>query len=99
MSFDLKSKLSQLKELHELGLLTDAEMAEQKRTLLGAALGTTPTGRAVPSLPGPTQIAPSTPAPTKGLSAAVNSPPPSLSGATHIAPSGGVPSRLGNYQV
>ena len=43
MSSDLKARLQQLKELHALGLLTDAEFAEQKRALLAAAMGTTPT--------------------------------------------------------
>ena len=42
MSDDLKSKLAQLKELHELGLLTEADFQKQKDALLAAAPGTTP---------------------------------------------------------
>ena len=102
MSSDLKARLQQLKELHELGLLTDAEFAEQKRALLAVAMGTAPTTPVAPTgqggveLPGATHLGslPQEPTPT---------PPPRaggpLSGATHLDPSGGLPSRLGNYQL
>ena len=51
MSSDLKARLQQLKELHELGLLTDEAYHEQQKALLSAAMGTTPTP--LPSAGGP----------------------------------------------
>ena len=42
MSADLKAKLAQLKELHSMGLLTDADFQKQKDALLATAMGTTP---------------------------------------------------------
>ena len=40
MSGDLKAKLTQLKELHEMGLLTDDDFQKQKDALLATAMGT-----------------------------------------------------------
>ena len=42
MSTDLKAKLAQLKELHELGLLTEAAYQQQQQAVLSAAMGTPP---------------------------------------------------------
>ena len=88
MSAELKSKLAQLKELHEMGLLTDADFLEQKRSLLAAVMGT-------PLAP------PSGPSLSDATSAGVppSAPPLLLAGATRADPSGGLPSQLGNYRV
>ncbi len=49
MSSDLKAKLAQLKALHELGLLTEADFANQKRAPLAAAMVSTPASPTRPS--------------------------------------------------
>ena len=90
MSTDLKSKLAQLKELHELGLLTEAELAEQKRAALSAFMGTTPVPAGPSALGGATRVESSAPTPT---------PSDLLAGATSVDPTAGLPSRLGNYRV
>ena len=90
MSNDLKAKLGQLKELHELGLLTDAELAEQKRAALGAFMGSNPASSAA-SLAGPTTVDSGSAAPPSAVHP--------LAGATTVDPAAGLPSRLGNYRV
>ena len=99
MSSDLKARLQQLKELHELGLLTDEAYHEQQKALLSAAMGTTPTptGAGGEALSGATHLGSlpqePTPTPTPLAGGSV------LSGATTLDPSGGLPSTLGNYQL
>ena len=74
MSDDLKAKLSKLRELHELGLLTQAELDAKRLQLVDDALGSSapadalsgPTRRGPPSEPadplsGPTQAGPPLP--------------------------------------
>ena len=94
MSNDLKSKLTQLKELHESGLLTDDEFAEQKRATIANVMGTAAAagnGPATP-LPGETTIRAPDPTPT---------PAPPLAGTTTAssaqaaAPGTAVPPRDG----
>lgn len=55
MSNDLKSKLLQLQELVDLGLLPESEYQEQRKQLIAAAMGTKPN----PSLQGATHVTPS----------------------------------------
>ena len=90
MSGDLKAKLAQLKELHELGLLTETAYQQQQAALLSAAMGTTPLPAGPSPLSGATRVESSSPAPT---------PANPLSGATTVDASAGLPSRLGNYRV
>ena len=42
MSSELEAKLAQLKELHELGLLTDDAYQDQQKAITAAAMGSTP---------------------------------------------------------
>ena len=49
MSGDLKAKLAQLKELHELGLLTDDAYQDQQKAITAAAMGSTPASPTRPS--------------------------------------------------
>jgi hypothetical protein len=92
MSNDVEAKLAQLKRLHDLGLLTDAELAEQKRAVLAALMGTTPTPTAPASLAGATRVESLPPV------AATPTPSSPLAGATTVDPTADLPSRLGNYR-
>ena len=69
MSNDLKSKLIQLKDLHESGLLTDDEFAEQKRATIASVMGTTPDAGNDPAtpLPGATTLRAPDPTPNAPL--------------------------------
>ena len=90
MSADLKTKLSQLKELYELGLLTEDDFSEQKRALLAAAMGTAraaPQSRPAELLSGSTEVA------------AAGSVDMLLAGPTAIEGPSALPSRLGSYRV
>ena len=92
MPADLKTKLAQLKELHELGLMTDADFVEQKRAALNAFMGspTAEVASAANSLGGPTRVGPS---------AAAGGATPPLAGETRADPLSGLPARLGSYAV
>ena len=62
MSQDLKAKLAQLKDLHGLGLLTDAAYEQQQAALVATAMGTTPSPAGTDPLVGQTRTdAPSPP--------------------------------------
>jgi len=88
LSDELKSKLTQLKELHESGLLTDAELAEHKRATIANIMATTPAGRNGPATPlaGATTVQ-------------AENPPPPVAGATTVSPAEQIPERLGSYRV
>ena len=82
MSSELEAKLAQLKRLHELGLLTEAELAEQKRSAVAVFMGSTPSSTAS-LLDGATTV-------DSGSSAPQSSADP-LAGATTVDPSAGLP--------
>ena len=90
MSSELEAKLSQLKRLHELGLLTEAELTEQKRSAIAVFMGSTPPSTAS-LLGGATTV--------DSRSSAPQSSTDPLARATTVDPSAGLPSRLGNYRV
>jgi len=89
MSTDLKAKLAQLKELHELGLLTEAAYQQQQQAVLSAAMGTPP----VPAGPSALSGAP------RVESSAAPAPASPLAGNPSVDPAAELPSRLGNYRV
>ncbi|MFH1468116.1 MAG: serine/threonine-protein kinase [Pseudomonadota bacterium] len=104
MAEDLRAKLTGLKELLDLGLLTEAEFQEQKAALLASSLGTTPAPAGRP-LGGATSVAPPEPVGGGPLGGATFMAPPEpvgggpLGGATTVDPAAGLPSQVGNYRI